>query len=72
VTQIIKMNIRSMSADKAKRVRYIRDMSREMAKMANGASLDLLAYLLHLVVAEAESLSSDSELTAGPENSLQN
>jgi hypothetical protein len=29
------MNIRSMSADKAKRVRYIRDMSREMAKMAN-------------------------------------
>lgn len=71
MTQIIKMNIRSMSTDKAKRVRYIRDMSLEMAKMANSASLDLLAYLLHLVVAEAERL-NNSELTAGPENSLQN
>ena len=67
MTQIIKMNIRSMSADKAKRVRYIRDMSREMAKMANDASLDLLAYLLSLVVLEANSLNV-SELVADPED----
>jgi hypothetical protein len=65
------MNIRSMSTDKAKLVGYIRDMSREMAKMANTASLDLLAYLLSLVVAEAQNLSS-SELTGGPDDSLQN
>ena len=55
-----------MSTDKEKLIRYIRDMSREMAKMANTASLDLLAYLLYLVVAEAENLSS-SEVTAGSE-----
>lgn len=46
-----------MSTDKAKVVRYIRDMSREMAKMANTASLDFLAYLLYIVVAEAQNLS---------------
>jgi hypothetical protein len=46
-------------------------MSREMAKMANTASLDLLAYLLYLVVAETQSL-SNPELTAGPEDPLQN
>jgi hypothetical protein len=43
-----------MSTDKAQLTRYIRDMGREMAKMANDASLDLLAYLLSLVVLEAE------------------
>jgi hypothetical protein len=54
-----------MLSEKAQLVRYIRDMSREMAKLANGASLDLLAYLLSLVVLEAESLNA-SELVAGP------
>ena len=44
------MNSRPISSDNAKLVRYIRDMRREMAKMANSASLDLLAYLLSLVV----------------------
>jgi hypothetical protein len=57
-----------MSPDKEKLVRHIRDVSREMAKMANTASLDLLGYLLSLVVAEAQNL-SDSELPAGPEDS---
>jgi len=71
MTQILQINIRPMSPDKAKLVRYIHDMSHEMAKMANSASLDLLAYLLHLVVAEAQSL-NNSELTAGPENPRQN
>jgi hypothetical protein len=42
-------------------------MGREMAKMANAASLDLLAYLLSLVVMEAETLNA-SELAAGPED----
>ena len=60
-----------MSSDKEKLVRYIRDMSREMAKMANTASLDLLAYLLYLVFAEAQN-QSGSELTADPEHPLQN
>jgi len=55
-----------MSTDKAKLVRYIRDMGREMAKMANDAALDLLAYLLSLVVLEAASL--NGELTAAPED----
>jgi len=54
-----------------KLVRYIRDMSREMAKMANTASFDFLFYLLYLVVAEAQSL-SNSELTGDSEDSLQN
>jgi len=54
-----------------KLVRYIRDMSREMAKMANTASFDFLSYLLYLVVAEAQSL-SNSELTGDSEDSLQN
>ena len=39
-----------MPTDKTQLVRYIRDMGSEMAKMANDASLDLLAYLLSLVV----------------------
>jgi hypothetical protein len=43
-------------------------LRREMAKLANGASLDLLAYLLSLVVLEAESLNA-SELVAGPDDS---
>jgi hypothetical protein len=60
-----------MSTDNTKLVLYIRDMSREMAKMANTASLDFLAYLLYLVVAETQRLST-SELTAGPEDTLQN
>ncbi len=60
-----------MPTDKTKLVRYIGDMSREMAKMANTASLDVLAYLLHLVVAEAHSLSS-SEVTAAPDDPLHN
>jgi hypothetical protein len=50
---------------------YIRDLGREMAKLANDAndaSLDLLAYLLSLVVLEAESLNA-SELVAGPDDS---
>jgi len=55
-----------MSTDQAKLVRYIRDMGREMAKMANDASLDLLAYLLSLVVLEADSL--NAELAAAPED----
>jgi hypothetical protein len=59
-----------MSTDKAKVVRYIRDMSREMAKMANTASLDFLAYLLYIVVAEAQNLSVSE--TTGPEDPLQN
>lgn len=37
MTQILQINIRPMSPDKAKLVRYIHDMSREMAKMANSA-----------------------------------
>ncbi len=60
-----------MPTDKAKLVRYIGDMSREMAKMADTASLDFLAYLLHLVVAEAQNLSS-SEVTAAPDDPLHN
>jgi len=55
-----------MSTDQAKLVRYIRDMGREMAKMANDASLDLLAYLLSLVVLEADSL--NAEPAAAPED----
>jgi hypothetical protein len=42
-------------------------MGSEMAKMANDASLDLLAYLLSLVVLEANSLNV-SELAADPED----
>jgi hypothetical protein len=45
-------------------------MSNEMAKMANSASLDFLAYLLYLVVAEGDRL-AESDLTAGPESPLQ-
>jgi hypothetical protein len=45
-------------------------MSREMSKMANTASLDFLAYLLHLVVVESQSLSVSE--TTGPEDPLQN
>jgi hypothetical protein len=57
-----------MSTDNTKLVQYIRDMGREMAKLANGASLDLLAYLLSLVVLEAEGLIA-SEMVTDPENS---
>jgi hypothetical protein len=71
VTEIVQKNIRPMPTDKAQLVRYIRDLGREMAKLANDAndaSLDLLAYLLSLVVLEAESLNA-SELVAGPDDS---
>ena len=68
--QTLELKTAPMSTDKEKLVRYIRDMSREMAKMANTASLDFLAYLLYLVVAEGERLST-SELTADPERPLQ-
>jgi hypothetical protein len=56
-----------MPTDKAQLVRYIRDMGSEMAKMANDASLDLLAYLLSLVVLEANTLNA-SEPAADPED----
>jgi hypothetical protein len=58
-----------MSPEKAQLVRYIRDMGREMTRMANAASLDVLAYLLSLAVLEAETLDA-SELTAGEDPRL--
>jgi hypothetical protein len=67
VTQFLPANIHPMPTDKVQLVRYIRDMGRELAKMANGASLDLLAYLLSLVVLEADSLNA-SELAARSED----
>jgi hypothetical protein len=67
VTQFLQANIHPMPPDKVQLVRYIRDMGREMAKMANGASLDLLAYLLSMVVLEADSLNA-SELAARSED----
>lgn len=67
VTKILQINSRPMPTDQAKLVRYIRDMGREMAKMANDASLGLLAYLLSLVVLEADSLNA-SELAARSED----
>jgi len=48
------------------RYHYIRDMAREMAKMADGASMHFLNYLLFLVVEEANNL-SNSELAKDPE-----
>jgi hypothetical protein len=63
---MLQVSAHPMSTDKAQLTRYIRDMG-EMAKMANDASLDLLAYLLSLVVLEAESLNA-SELAARPED----
>jgi hypothetical protein len=47
-----------MSSDKAQLVSYIRDMGHELAKMADRSSLDLLAYLLSLVVLEADTLNA--------------
>jgi hypothetical protein len=70
MAEIVQINPRPMSTDKAKLVRYIRDMSSEMAKMANSVSLNFLAYLLYLVVAEGDRL-AESDLTAGPESPLQ-
>ena len=58
MTQILQAHVHPMSTDKTQLVRYIRDMGSEMAKMANDASLDLLAYLLSLVVLEANSLNA--------------
>ena len=55
MSRILQMNSRPISSDNAKLVRYIRDMGREMAKMTNSASLDLLAYLLSLVVGGRDS-----------------
>ncbi len=60
-----------MSANKAQLVGYIRDMGREMAKLANDASLDLLAYLLSLVVLEAETLSSSDGAAGRDDSSVQ-
>ena len=68
MTRMPQANVHPMPTEKAQLVRYIRDMGRELAKMANGASLDLLAYLLSLVVLEADSLNA-SELAARSENS---
>lgn len=58
-----------MSADTAKLVKYIRDMAREMAKMADSSSMHFLRYLLFLVVEEANNLSSP-ESAADPEEIL--
>ncbi len=63
-------NTGPMSAEQAQLVRYIRDMGRELAKLANDASLDFLAYLLSLVVLEAETLSADAAL-GSEDSSLQ-
>ncbi len=55
-----------MSADNEQLVSYIRDMGREMAKLANDASLDSLTYLLTLVVLEAEKLSASEAGSEDP------
>ncbi len=68
MTDILQTNIRPMPTEKAQLARYIRDMGREMAKLADDASLELLAYLLSLVVLEADSLNA-SELAASPDAS---
>ena len=56
-----------MPTDKAQFIRYIRDMGREMAKMADRSSLDLLAYLLSMVVLEAGTLNA-AELAASADD----
>jgi hypothetical protein len=45
-----------MSTDSAQLARYIGDMARQMAIMADAPSLNSLRYLLHLVVEEADIL----------------
>jgi hypothetical protein len=45
-----------MSPDSAQLARYIGDMARQMAIMAVDTALNVLRYLLHQIVEEAESL----------------
>jgi hypothetical protein len=45
-----------MSTDSAQLARYIGDMARQMAIMADHPSLYAIRYLLHLVVEEADIL----------------
>lgn len=71
MTQMLAANIKPMSANKAQLVGYIRDMGREMAKLANEASLDPLAYLLSLVVLEAETLSGSNGAAEQGDSSLE-
>ena len=71
MTQMLAANTRPMPPDKAQLVGYIRDMGREMAKLANDASLDLLAYLLSLVVLEAETLGGSGGAAGRDDSSLQ-
>ncbi len=69
MTQNVAAN--TMSAENEQLVRYIRDMGRELTKLANDASLDFLAYLLTLVVLEAEKLSASDEAAGSEDSSLQ-
>jgi hypothetical protein len=45
-----------MSPDPAQLARYISDMARQMAIMADHPSLNVIRYLLHLVVEETDIL----------------
>jgi hypothetical protein len=45
-----------MSSDSAQLAGFIGDMARQMAIMADDPSLDVLRYLLHQIVEEAETL----------------
>jgi hypothetical protein len=45
-----------MSPDPAQLARYIGDMARQMAIMADHPSLNVIRYLLHLVVEETDIL----------------
>jgi hypothetical protein len=45
-----------MSPDSTQLLRYIGDMARQMAIMADDPSLNVIRYLLHLVVEEADIL----------------
>jgi hypothetical protein len=55
-----------MSTDSTQLARYIGDMARQMAIMADDPSLRVIRYLLHLVVQEADIL-KDPETTNGQE-----
>jgi hypothetical protein len=50
------MKRHSMSPDSAQLAGYIGDMARQMAIMAVDLALNVLRYLLHQIVEEAESL----------------
>jgi hypothetical protein len=43
-----------MSPDSAQLARYIGDMARQMAVMAEDPSLKVIRYLLHMIVEEAD------------------